>query len=150
MIDGRGMKASSNEASGLASRLPQDLGNLTLIALRLVHGVLAITPLLFYGAVFALSWRGQALTGQWPVGGIDYATRATHIAPGDTLYWLLGTVSAYLMLAACLSLPLMLVLTVVLARKRASIWPIALFLLYALGIALMKLDVGGRVGWLLG
>jgi hypothetical protein len=126
-------------------RLPRWLSRVGSGLPALIYIVLALSPLIALGTLYALSWRVEALIGHWPRNGVDDDSYL--IGHPDSLSALMDRVFDLALLMACFGYPLVLALMVVLSYKRASLWPFILWLIYIAGWSLIILDVGGRWAW---
>jgi hypothetical protein len=127
-----------------AIRVPPWLLRVAWRLLDLAHLMLAFAPLVAFGMLYALSWRGESLIGHWPHTWVD---DPHFIGQGDSLYGVIEGVFGWVFLAACIGCPVFFALTAVLSYKRASLWPLMLWLIYAAGWILFMINFGDRWSW---
>jgi hypothetical protein len=110
----------------------------------IVHHLLAIAPLLIVAALYASSFRGEAIIGHWPQPVHD---DPYYVAPGDWLYTLfLYAVPTFFVIAhiAIVAFP---VLTWTLRNRYARLWSAVLVIVFVAGWLLFRADPEGRFYW---
>jgi hypothetical protein len=121
------------------------------VGLAMVHHLLAFAPLVLMGALYALSWRVEALVGHWP---LPYRDNPNYVAGDDLLaYLLLACLFSSFMLTV-FAFPLLPALTwLSVYRNRRSrykvIWSALLTAAFIAGLLLFKADPADRFGWLM-
>ena len=127
-------------------RVPEWLARAGWGLLAFVQVVLAFSPLLAVLALYALSWRGAALIGHWP---LPMADDPKFIGQGDTLYAVMYMALCLLFALSCYGLPILIALTAMLSYRHAKLWPVLMILLYFASLVLFSLleSAGDRMTW---